>query len=128
MTSAARLREIALALPEVEDKSTAERLAFEVRGKGLAWSWLERQTPKGPRRARLDVLAVRCRAEEKDLILESDPAVYFTEPHYSGFPAVLVRLEAIAEADLAALLAVAWRCQAPKTLLKAHPDPTRPAA
>ena len=119
MTTVARLREIALALPEVEDKSTETRLVYEVRGKGIAWSWMERATPKAPRRPRLDVLAVRCRPEEKELILESDPAVYFTEAHYNGFPAVLVRLDAISEADLAALLAVAWRCQAPKALLKA---------
>lgn len=119
MTTAARLRELAMGLPEVEDKSTPERMVFEVRGKGIAWSWLEREAPKGPRKPRLDVIAVRCRPEEKDLILESDPAVYFTEPHYNGFPAVLVRLDAIPDADLAALLAVAWRCQAPKALLKA---------
>lgn len=119
MTTAEQVRAIAMALPEAEDRSTAERLAFKVRGKGFAWSWLERSTPKGPRKPRLDVLAVRCRAEEKDLILESDPAVYFTEPHYHGFPAVLVRLDATAQADLAALLAAAWRCQAPKALLKA---------
>lgn len=118
MITADQVRAIALALPEAEDKSAAERLAFEVRGKGFAWSWLERPSPKAPRTPRLDVLAVRCRPEEMELILESDPAVYFTEPHYNGFPAVLVRLEAIAEADLAALLAVAWRCQAPKALLK----------
>jgi hypothetical protein len=118
MVAADQIRAMALALPEAEDRSTAERLAFEVRGRGFAWTWLERAAPKSPRKPRLDVLAVRCRPEEKDLILESDPAVYFTEPHYNGFPAVLVRLEAIAEADLAALLAVAWRCQAPKALLK----------
>lgn len=115
-----RLRAIAMALPGAEDSSTADRLVYEVRGKGFAWSWMERAAPKKPRKPRLDVLAVRCRPEEKELILESDPAVYFTEPHYNGFPAVLVRLDAIAEADLAALLAVAWRCQAPRALLKAR--------
>lgn len=114
-----RLRALALALPEAEDRSTDDRLVYEVRGKGFAWSWLEREAPKGPRKPRLDVLAVRCRPEEKDLILESDPAACFTEPHYNGFPAVLVRLDVISEADLAALLAVAWRCRAPKALLKA---------
>ena len=107
MITPAQLRTIAMALPEVDDRCTAERLVYEVRGKGIAWSWMARAAPKTPRKARLDVLAVRCRPEEKALILESDPAIYFTEPHYSGFPAVLVRLDAIAEADLAALLAVA---------------------
>lgn len=118
MTTAAQVRAIALALPEAEDRSTAERLAFEVRGKGFAWSWLERTDPKGPRRPRLDVLAVRCRSEEKDLILESDPGLLVTDPHYNGYPAVLIRLDRIQPDDLAALLAVAWRCQAPRALLK----------
>ena len=118
MITADQVRAIAMALPEAEDRSSDTRLAFEVRGKGFAWSWLERSTPKGPRAPRLDVLAVRCRSEEKDVILESDPAVYFTEPHYKGFPAVLIRLDVITEADLAALLTAAWRCQAPRALLK----------
>jgi recombination protein RecA len=38
---------------------------------------------------------------------------FFTEPHYEGFPAVLVRLAAVTAADLKILLADAWRCQAP---------------
>ena len=35
------------------------------------------------------------------------------EPHYDGFPAVLVRLDAVSVADLEMLIAEAWRCQAP---------------
>ena len=34
--------------------------------------------------------------------------------HYDGFPAVLVRLEAVAVDELEALITSAWRCQAPK--------------
>ncbi len=66
------------------------------------------------------MLAVRCRAEEKALILESDPDVYFIDGHYRGYPAVLLRLDRIGEADLALLLAAGWRCQAPKALVKAY--------
>lgn len=111
------IRRFAGSLPDTQDVSTASCLRFEVRGKGYAWSWLERTEAKGPRVPRLDVLAVRCPAEEKEAILESDPDVFFTEPHYRGFPAVIVRLDRIAEADLQALLTAAWRCQAPRTLV-----------
>jgi hypothetical protein len=38
---------------------------------------------------------------------------FFTEDHYRGFPAVLVRLDKIPEKELRALLTAAWRCQAP---------------
>jgi hypothetical protein len=41
----------------------------------------------------------------------------FTEPHYDGFPAVLVRLNAIGRTELRKLLAGAWATQAPKSLL-----------
>ena len=45
-----------------------------------------------------------------------DPAVFFTEPHYNGYPAILVRLPAIGTDLLAVLLTDAWRTRAPKRL------------
>jgi hypothetical protein len=118
MVDVKTIRRIAGSLPETEDLSTASALRFEVRGKGFAWSWHERVEPKRPRRPRLDVLAVRCPPEEKEAILSSDPEKFFTESHYRGFPAVLVRLDKIAEKELRALLTVAWRCRAPRALVK----------
>jgi hypothetical protein len=112
------VRQIAALLPETEDLSTSSALRFEVRKKGFAWSWHERIAPKQPRRPRLDVLAVRCPPEEKDAILSSDPKKFFTEDHYQGFPAVLVRLGEVTSDELRALLTAAWRCQAPRALVK----------
>jgi hypothetical protein len=120
MATPADARRLATLLPEVIDCSTDRALAFEVGGKGFAWSWKERLEPKKPRLPRLDVLAMRCDPEAKAAILESDPAVFFTEPHYNGFPAVLVRLPAVDEATLRALLASAWVRCAPKKLAAAH--------
>jgi hypothetical protein len=57
-------------------------------------------------------------AGEKEELLAADPDVFFTEPHYNGFPAVLVRLAAVDVDELAELLTDAWRCQAPKALVK----------
>ena len=53
---------------------------------------------------------------EKEELLAADPEKFFTEPHYNGFPAVLVRLPAIDAGELAELITDAWRCQAPRAL------------
>jgi hypothetical protein len=118
MVDLAALRRLALALPEVEACPEGGRLAFDVRGKGIAWSYLARAHPKAPRELVEDVIAVRCLRETKEMLLEAAPEIYFDDAHYRGFPAVLVRLEAIDEAELAGLLERAWRILAPKTLVK----------
>jgi hypothetical protein len=51
-----------------------------------------------------------------------DAEVFFTEPHYDGFPAVLVRLPAIDLDLLREVLTSAWRCQAPKRLIRAFDE------
>ena len=55
--------------------------------------------------------------EEKAALIAADPQTFFTEPHYNGYPAVLVRLEAIDEDELTELLTDAWRLAAPRRLL-----------
>ena len=122
MATQADVRRIALSLPETEEGS--DRFGFSVRNKGkskgFAWVWMERIDPKKPRVANPGVLAVRvANNAQKDLMIASDSKKFFTEPHYNGFPAVLVRLKAVTVADLKVLLAEAWRCQAPATLAKA---------
>jgi hypothetical protein len=113
------VRRIALALPEVtEDQDT---LGFAVRGKGFAWSWKERVVPKQPRVERRDVLAVRVAGDgAKQELLAADPDKFFTEDHYNGFPAVLVRLAAVAPDELTELLTDAWRAKAPRALVAAY--------
>ena len=56
--------------------------------------------------------------EEKEAILTSNPETFFTEPHYNGFPAVCAWLEKIDAGELEELLTDAWRCLAPKKLVK----------
>jgi len=120
----ADVRRIALSLPEVEE--AAERFAFSVRNKGklkgFVWVWMERIHPKKPRVPQPKVLAVRvANLTDKDLLLSADPEKFFTEPHYDGFPAVLVRLPAVTARELRPLITEAWRCQAPKNLAKEVP-------
>jgi hypothetical protein len=115
----ADVRRIALSLPGTEE--VEGRFAFAVRNKGqrkvFTWVWLERLAPKQPRMPNKKVIAVRvANLRDRDVILSVDPAKFFTEPHYNGFPAVLVRLDAMTTAELRPLLTEAWRCQAPREL------------
>jgi hypothetical protein len=100
------VREIALALPEAEDAS-GSRPAFRVRGKLFAW--MSRPRDGG-------ALAVRVDADEKRLILASNPDVYFETPHYHGYPAVLIRLEQIERDELVERIEDAWLTRVPKRL------------
>jgi len=116
-------RRIAMALPGVT--ASQERFAFSVENKGKAkgfiWAWNERNDPKKPRVPNPQVLAARVANEtEKAALLGADPDKFFTEPHYNGFPAVLVRLPAMSVAELRQVITEAWRCQAPKDVLAAY--------
>jgi hypothetical protein len=53
----------------------------------------------------------------KFALIADDPAVYFTTPHFDGYPAVLVRLAEIGVPELTELVTDAWMVQAPKTLI-----------
>ncbi len=118
MVDLAEIRRAMLALPEVEAGEAEDSLTFSVRGKGLSWPYLARATPRGRRAPVPGVLAVRCRLERKELLLEAAPEVFLDDDHYRGYPAVLVRLEAIGTAELSDLLQDAWRLVAPKSLVK----------
>jgi hypothetical protein len=117
MASQEDVRRIALSLPETREDN--ERFGFSVGGKGFAWAWNERVHPKRPRVPNPDVIAVRIAHEsEKESLIEMNPEVFFTEPHYDGYPAILVRLPAIDNGLLDAILRDGWRARAPKCLLR----------
>jgi hypothetical protein len=98
------VRAMAAGLPQAEDRSTDARLAFEVAGKGFAWTFMRRVHPKKPRVPDLGVLAVRCAIERKELLCEAAPDRFFDDDHYRGYPAVLVRLAAVDPEELEGLL------------------------
>jgi hypothetical protein len=117
------VRRIALALPETVEGDGAFVFSVVVKGKpkGFVWAWNERVHAKKPRVPNPEVVAVRVIDEEdKQALLASDDAKFFTEPHYNGFPAVLVRLPGIEPDELAELIEDAWRCRAPKALVEAY--------
>jgi hypothetical protein len=67
-----------------------------------------------------DILGARVADEGvKFALIADDPAVYFTTPHFDGYPSVLVRLAEIGVSELTELVTEAWLVQAPKMLVKA---------
>ena len=107
-----------MSLPGTEAESG--RFAFSVphkgKLKGYAWVWKERVDPRKARVPNPAVLALRvANLATKDLMLQADPVKFFTEPHYNGYPAVLLRLTTVRVPELRALLTDAWRCVAPPT-------------
>jgi hypothetical protein len=98
--------EIARSFPEVEE-SLQGRSSWRVRGKLFAWQARERDGGG---------LAVRVDRDEKQLLLDSNPDVYFSSPHYDGYPGLQIRLEKIDRDQLFERLEDAWLIQAPKRL------------
>jgi hypothetical protein len=124
------VRRIALALPETREESSRGRAFWRVREKGFVWERPLRATevqalgadaPAGP------ILGVRVEhLGAKEALLADDPDVFFTTPHFDGFPAVLVRLEQIALDELEELIVEAWLTRAPKRLAKQYIDTQLP--
>ena len=114
------VRRIALSLPGTSEAQ--DHFAFSVlnkgKHKGFVWAWNERVELKKPKVPSTVVVAVRVADQgEKETLLALGEEKFFTEAHYNGFPAILVRLPLIAPKELQELIVDAWRSQAPATLI-----------
>ncbi|MGW5359586.1 MmcQ/YjbR family DNA-binding protein [Actinopolymorpha pittospori] len=107
------VRRIALSLPETAEGTSYGTPGFKVKGKGF--------------------LRIRTEAEgalvvwvadvgEKDALIQSDPAKFFTTPHYDGYAVVLVNLPAVDVDELRELIVESWLIRAPKRVAKAYTD------
>lgn len=113
------VRRICARLPGAIEGEDHFGFSIEVKGKakGFVWAWRERVRPKEPRVTNLDVMAIVTPGlGAKELLMTSEPEKYVVDPHYNGFPAVLVRLAAVDADELEELLTEAWRTKAPKAL------------
>lgn len=116
MVGKSQVKQLAGAIDGAIDESSEERMVFSQDGRGFAWTFMQRDNPKQKRWPNLDVLAVSCSLEQKELLIEAAPEIYFDDPHYRGYPAVLVRLPAIDAEELAHRFrqAVAFHAAKPK--------------
>lgn len=118
------VRRIALALPETSERLSRERCQWRVKDKLFVWERplrrgeieaLGADAPDGPiLGARVEHLVA------KEALLADDPAVYFTTPHFEGYPAILVRLDRIGTEDLEEVIVEAWLARAPKNLAEVY--------
>ena len=123
------VRRLALALPETSESTSYGNPSINVRTKSFVWERPFRKTdlaqlseaglgvPKGT----IIGLSVADETVKTELIA-ADPDVYFTIPHFDGYAAVLVRLNAIDVDELEEALTDAWLARAPKTLARTFLD------
>jgi hypothetical protein len=98
-------------LPGIEDGTSYGYPSIKVRGKFLM------------RIKDAETLVFTCPLEEKAMLMEAAPEIYFETDHYVGWSAVLARASAISDAELAHRIERAWRVQAPKRLVAEHDGP-----
>ena len=123
------VRRLALGLPETSERTSRELRRWCVRDKGFVWERPLRRAdraalgagaPDGPiLGAQVEHLGA------KEALLAEDGDVFFTTPHFDGYPAVLVRLERIEPGELEEVVVEAWLARAPKRLARAYVDAAR---
>ena len=105
------VRRIALSLPETTEKPWFRTPGWRVKDK----SFLRiRSEAEGA------LVVFVADLDEKEALLVSEPEVFFTTPHYDGYPVVLVNLPAVDIDELTELIADSWRVKAPKRVRQAN--------
>jgi hypothetical protein len=114
---------IALSLPDTTEERAWGDRHWKVHGKGFVWERPLRKSdikalgddaPDGP------ILGARVEHQVAKEALLADPSgMFFTIPHFDGYPAVLVLLDEIDGDGLDEVIVEAWLCRAPKRLADA---------
>jgi hypothetical protein len=117
---------IALALPGTSERLSRGTRQWRVNDKLFVWERplrrsdieaLGDQAPDGPiLGARVEHLVA------KEALIANNDGVFFTTPHFDGYPAILVRLDQIAIDDLEEVIVEAWLARAPKRLAMSYLD------
>ena len=118
------VRRLALSLPDTSEQLSHGNASWRVRDKAFVWERPLRPAdvralgdgaPTGP------ILGARVEhVIAKEALLADDPEVFFTTPHFDGYPAVLVRLEQITADELEELVVEAWLARAPKLVSREY--------
>lgn len=100
------VRRLALRLPEVTERPCYGTPGFYVTGK--IFSRISDEPGV--------LILWQAGLEEREELLRSDPAKFFTTDHYRGHASVLARLDRLDTGELGELLTDAWHTRAPKRL------------
>jgi len=121
----ADLDEFALAMPQAtKEVSDDGRPSYHVHGKLFCFHRGQRTDAIDPETGErmADVLMFRVAdQDEKDLLLADERGLFFTTPHFNGYPAVLMRiptLERMSREELRDLVVDAWMSRAQKRVAK----------
>jgi hypothetical protein len=106
--TAAQLKKIALSFPEANEKPSYGKPSYFVAKKFFTRLRAEDNS----------LVFIVDGMDQRDMMLELDPATYHITDHYKDYPAVLVRMERISTEELQTMLERRWRKIAPKKLLK----------
>ena len=99
-----------MAMPGVEEGASYGEPSYKVKGK-----FLTRLRAEDDSLVLMDI-----HFDEREMLMEAEPAIFHITPHYQGYPSVLARIATIDERSLTDLLERRWRKIAGKALIKAY--------
>jgi hypothetical protein len=103
------VRQLALALPGVEEGVSNGTPVFRVRGKLMAH--LQGDD---------DSLLIRVDYLKRDILLHAEPKTFYVTAFYGCYPMMFVRLSTVDPRVLEDLLEQTWRLTAPKRVVEAY--------
>src|SRR3954447_9500736 len=111
-------------MPEATERMSRDMRQWRVKDKLFVWERpLRKSDLKALGDAAPDGPILGARVEHlgaKEALLANDQGVFFTTPHFDGYPAILVELDKIAVEDLDEVIVEAWLARAPPKLVKAY--------
>src|SRR3954452_24528514 len=117
---------LALDLPETDERLSRGNRQWRVKDKLFVWERPLRQSDLkalGPDAPQGPILGARVEHVMAKEALVADPSgVFFTTPHFDGYPAILVKLDRIEVPELEEVVVEAWVCRAPKRVAQAYLD------
>ncbi len=99
----AEVSAFALSLPDAELSTSYGKPAVKLRGKAFLFPSRE-----------ADSFAVMSPLDEKELLMETEPDTFWETPHYSGYPAVLIRYDSRSRERIEMVISRAWWDRASK--------------
>jgi hypothetical protein len=105
----AEVRTMVLGFPGVEEGTSYGHPSFKAYGKFFTRL-----------RSEDDSLVLHVTFDEREMLMEAEPATFHTTPHYRSYPSVLARIATLDPGSLRNFLDRRWRQLAPKAAVKAR--------